>query len=191
MRRTVRPRGRTIASSTAAAWTENTRPWFLYKHRTEQECLVQGHAHGPSVWPIIRFMSKLNLRAAFALGLESPLSAQQIFTNRVSEIAAFDSFVHTLVRSLCAAKVSPVHRPWCPPAEMYWCITVWAAWERRRFRGNFEARFLAEEQKGEAERARCALTSPTPPLSIRNRTCFVSGLVSLIWLADGPPLIWR
>jgi tetratricopeptide (TPR) repeat protein len=57
---------------------------------------------------IILAVSKLNLRAAFALGLQSPVSAQQIFTNRVSEVAAFDAAIEALESSLAAAEVSPV-----------------------------------------------------------------------------------
>ncbi|MDA0632134.1 tetratricopeptide repeat protein [Nonomuraea sp. MCN248] len=53
-------------------------------------------------------MSRLNLRAAFALGLASPISAQQIFTNRVSEIGAFDRSIEVLASRLEAAEISPV-----------------------------------------------------------------------------------
>jgi hypothetical protein len=50
----------------------------------------------------------MNLRAAFALGLDSPISAQQIFTNRVSEIAAFDGSLNALAAHLDSAQLSPV-----------------------------------------------------------------------------------
>lgn len=53
-------------------------------------------------------MSKLSLRAAFTLGLQSTLAAQQVFTDRVTEIAAFDASLDSLQRSLSAAELSPV-----------------------------------------------------------------------------------
>lgn len=53
-------------------------------------------------------MSKPNLRAAFALGIDSPVSAQQTFTDRMSEVAAFDAAVETLRTTLATAEVSPV-----------------------------------------------------------------------------------
>ncbi|MBV9012532.1 MAG: hypothetical protein JO272_10865 [Pseudonocardiales bacterium] len=53
-------------------------------------------------------MSKLSLRAAFTLGLQSTLAAQQVFTDRVTEIAAFDASVESLQRSLSVAELSPV-----------------------------------------------------------------------------------
>jgi hypothetical protein len=53
-------------------------------------------------------MSKLSLRAAFALAQQSAVAAQQIFTDRVTEIAAFDASLESLQRSLSAAKLSPV-----------------------------------------------------------------------------------
>ncbi|MGH3866844.1 MAG: hypothetical protein ACRDQ4_12025 [Pseudonocardiaceae bacterium] len=53
-------------------------------------------------------MSKLSLRAAFTLGLQSALAAQQVFTDRVTEIAAFDASLESLQRSLSAADLSPV-----------------------------------------------------------------------------------
>ncbi|MGH3797504.1 MAG: tetratricopeptide repeat protein [Pseudonocardiaceae bacterium] len=53
-------------------------------------------------------MSKLSLRAAFTLGRQSPVAAQQVFTDRVVEIAAFDASLESLQRSLAAAELSPV-----------------------------------------------------------------------------------
>jgi hypothetical protein len=53
-------------------------------------------------------MSKLSLRAAFTLGLRSTLAAQQVFTDRVTEIAAFDTSLESLQRSLSVAELSPV-----------------------------------------------------------------------------------
>ncbi|MGH3771786.1 MAG: hypothetical protein ACRDRW_10375, partial [Pseudonocardiaceae bacterium] len=53
-------------------------------------------------------MSKFSLRAAFTLGLQSTLAAQQVFTDRVTEIAAFDASLESLQRSLSAAELSPV-----------------------------------------------------------------------------------
>jgi hypothetical protein len=53
-------------------------------------------------------MSKLSLRAAFTLGLQSTLAAQRVFTDRVTEIAAFDASLESLQRSLSVAELSPV-----------------------------------------------------------------------------------
>ncbi|MEU8801257.1 tetratricopeptide repeat protein [Spirillospora sp. NPDC048819] len=53
-------------------------------------------------------MPKLNLRAAFALGLASPISAQQVFANRISEIESFDSSIEALNEVLNEAEISPV-----------------------------------------------------------------------------------
>lgn len=53
-------------------------------------------------------MSKLSLRAAFTLAQQSAVAAQQVFTNRVSEIAAFDASLESLQRSLSVAELSPV-----------------------------------------------------------------------------------
>lgn len=53
-------------------------------------------------------MPKSNLQAAFALGSGSELSAQHVFANRVSEVAAFDSSVINLTRTLTGSAVSPV-----------------------------------------------------------------------------------
>lgn len=50
-----------------------------------------------------------NLKAAFALGLDSPLSAQQTFADRVSELAAFDASITNLTRTLIHSTVSPVN----------------------------------------------------------------------------------
>ncbi|GAB3283535.1 SAV_915 family protein [Parasphingorhabdus pacifica] len=48
-------------------------------------------------------MAKLDLRAAFALGAGSQVTAQQVFTNRVSEIAAFDGSLQALAYTSEAA----------------------------------------------------------------------------------------
>jgi len=53
-------------------------------------------------------MPKQSLRAAFTLGRESPVAAQQVFTDRIAEIAAFDAALAELGKSLAAADVSPV-----------------------------------------------------------------------------------
>ena len=53
-------------------------------------------------------MSKISLRAAFILGQESPVTAQQVFTNRVTEIEAFDTSLKALANTLDAAEISPV-----------------------------------------------------------------------------------
>jgi hypothetical protein len=53
-------------------------------------------------------MSKLSLRAAFTLGLQSTLAAQQVFADRVTEITAFDASLESLQRSLSVAELSPV-----------------------------------------------------------------------------------
>ena len=53
-------------------------------------------------------MSKISLRAAFTLAPESPVSAQQVFTDRVTEVGAFDASLQTLGNALADAEVSPV-----------------------------------------------------------------------------------
>ncbi|MGW7445704.1 hypothetical protein [Kitasatospora sp. NPDC054795] len=53
-------------------------------------------------------MARVNLRAAFMSGLSSTVAAQQIFTNRVDEVAAFNRSVECLRRTLDEAEVSPV-----------------------------------------------------------------------------------
>ncbi|MGH3907870.1 MAG: tetratricopeptide repeat protein [Pseudonocardiaceae bacterium] len=53
-------------------------------------------------------MSKHSLRAAFTLGRQSAVAAQQVFTDRVAEIAAFDASLESLQRSLSVAELSPV-----------------------------------------------------------------------------------
>ncbi|MFI5645893.1 hypothetical protein [Kitasatospora sp. NPDC051705] len=50
----------------------------------------------------------MNLRAAFMSGLSSTVTAQQVFTNRVDEVAAFSRSVECLRRTLDEAEVSPV-----------------------------------------------------------------------------------
>src|SRR6266702_5332068 len=53
-------------------------------------------------------MSKISLRAAFTLAAESPVAAQQVFTNRVTEVGAFDEALRTLGNTLATADISPV-----------------------------------------------------------------------------------
>ncbi|MEU8513986.1 tetratricopeptide repeat protein [Kitasatospora sp. NPDC048722] len=53
-------------------------------------------------------MARVNLRAAFMSGLSSTVTAQQVFTNRVDEVAAFERSVDGLRRTLDEAEVSPV-----------------------------------------------------------------------------------
>jgi tetratricopeptide (TPR) repeat protein len=53
-------------------------------------------------------VSKISLRAAFILGQESPVAAQQVFTNRVTEIGAFDTSLKALENTLLTAEISPV-----------------------------------------------------------------------------------
>lgn len=53
-------------------------------------------------------MARVNLRAAFMSGLASTVSAQQVFTNRVDEVAAFGRSLAGLHRTLDEAEVSPV-----------------------------------------------------------------------------------
>ncbi len=53
-------------------------------------------------------MPKKSLRAAFTLGRESPVAAQQVFTDRIAEIEAFDAALAELGKSLAAADISPV-----------------------------------------------------------------------------------
>ncbi|MFG3056977.1 tetratricopeptide repeat protein [Kitasatospora sp. NPDC048239] len=53
-------------------------------------------------------MTRVNLRAAFMSGLASTITAQQVFTNRVDEVAAFGRSLEGLHRALDEAEVSPV-----------------------------------------------------------------------------------
>jgi tetratricopeptide (TPR) repeat protein len=53
-------------------------------------------------------MSKISLRAAFTLAPESLVSAQQVFTDRSAEVAAFDAALRALGDTLAAADISPV-----------------------------------------------------------------------------------
>ncbi|ARF81268.1 tol-pal system YbgF family protein [Kitasatospora aureofaciens] len=53
-------------------------------------------------------MARVNLRAAFMSGLSSTVTAQQVFTDRVNEVAAFNRSVEGLSRTLDGADVSPV-----------------------------------------------------------------------------------
>jgi tetratricopeptide (TPR) repeat protein len=53
-------------------------------------------------------VARVNLRAAFMSGVDSPVAAQQVFTNRSSEVAAFERARAELDRLLGAAEVSPV-----------------------------------------------------------------------------------
>ncbi|WP_030055303.1 MULTISPECIES: tetratricopeptide repeat protein [Streptomyces] len=53
-------------------------------------------------------MARVNLRAAFMSGLSSTVTAQQVFTNRVDEVAAFNGSVECLRRTLDEAESSPV-----------------------------------------------------------------------------------
>jgi tetratricopeptide (TPR) repeat protein len=53
-------------------------------------------------------MAKMSLRAAFTLAPGSPVSAQQVFTNRVSEVDSFGQAVNALAATLAAPGPSPV-----------------------------------------------------------------------------------
>jgi len=53
-------------------------------------------------------MSKISLRAAFTLAPQSPVSAQQVFTNRVTEVGSFDAALRSLGDTLATADISPV-----------------------------------------------------------------------------------
>lgn len=53
-------------------------------------------------------MAKVNLRAAFASGIAPALSAERVFTNRVSELASFSASIANLASSLDAAEITPV-----------------------------------------------------------------------------------
>lgn len=53
-------------------------------------------------------MARSNLRSAFALGLGSTVAAQQVFTNRVTEVAAFEAALDGLAATLDRADVSLV-----------------------------------------------------------------------------------
>ncbi|MCF2531829.1 tetratricopeptide repeat protein [Yinghuangia soli] len=53
-------------------------------------------------------MTRLNLRAAFMSGASSAVAAQQVFTNRVDEVAAFRRSLTALHQSLADAPISPV-----------------------------------------------------------------------------------
>ena len=62
----------------------------------------------PATVASLAAMSKLSLRAAFALGRQSTVAAQQVFTDRMTEIAAFDASLESLELHLSAIELSPV-----------------------------------------------------------------------------------
>ncbi|MFD8384989.1 tetratricopeptide repeat protein [Streptomyces sp. NPDC059679] len=53
-------------------------------------------------------MARVNLRAAFMSGAASTVAAQQVFTNRVDEVAAFGRALDGLDQALDEAEISPV-----------------------------------------------------------------------------------
>ncbi|MFC0600118.1 hypothetical protein [Streptomyces palmae] len=53
-------------------------------------------------------MARVNLRAAFMSGTTSTVTAQQVFTNRVDEVAAFGRSLTELHRALDETEISPV-----------------------------------------------------------------------------------
>ncbi|MER5641910.1 hypothetical protein ABT095_33860 [Kitasatospora sp. NPDC002227] len=53
-------------------------------------------------------MTRTNLRVAFMSGLASTVAAQQVFTNRVDEVAAFGRSLDGLHQTLAEAQISPV-----------------------------------------------------------------------------------
>jgi hypothetical protein len=53
-------------------------------------------------------MARVNLRAAFMSGLDSPVTAQQVFADRADETAAFQVAIGNLEQELDGAAVSPV-----------------------------------------------------------------------------------
>ncbi|MFF2328523.1 MULTISPECIES: hypothetical protein [unclassified Streptomyces] len=53
-------------------------------------------------------MAQVNLRTAFLGGAASTITAQRVFTNRVSETTAFSRSLEGLHEALDAAEVSPV-----------------------------------------------------------------------------------
>lgn len=53
-------------------------------------------------------MARVNLRAAFMSGLASTVAAQQVFINRIDEVAAFERSLEGLRQALEEAEVSPV-----------------------------------------------------------------------------------
>lgn len=53
-------------------------------------------------------MARVNLRAAFMSGMTSAVAAQQVFTNRTDEVAAFGRSLDGLHQALDLAEISPV-----------------------------------------------------------------------------------
>ncbi|HEX3593229.1 MAG TPA: hypothetical protein VHV74_26700 [Pseudonocardiaceae bacterium] len=53
-------------------------------------------------------MPRSNLRSAFALGLGSSIAAQQVFTNRITEVAAFEASLINLRGQIERAPITPV-----------------------------------------------------------------------------------
>ena len=53
-------------------------------------------------------MARVNLRAAFMAGVNSPVTAQQVFTDRADEVSAFQAALANLERGLDRASASPV-----------------------------------------------------------------------------------
>jgi hypothetical protein len=58
--------------------------------------------------PWRRRMTRVNLRAAFMSGLDSPVTAQQVFADRADETSAFHVAISNLEQELDRAAVSPV-----------------------------------------------------------------------------------
>src|SRR5688500_13771327 len=53
-------------------------------------------------------MTRVNLRAAFMTGLDSPVAAQQVFTDRVDEVSAFFAALENHEADLQSREISPV-----------------------------------------------------------------------------------
>src|SRR4051812_18025647 len=53
-------------------------------------------------------MARTNLRAAFMSSVDSPVAAQQVFTNRSDEVAAFERSILRHAETISGTEISPV-----------------------------------------------------------------------------------
>ena len=101
---------------------------------------------------ILVFVSRISLRAAFALGRESPFAAQQVFMNRITEIEAFDASLAALRNMLAAAEISPVIDRSLPRTNVLVYYGVGGI-GKTTLSQKLEQRFIASRGKDEPARA--------------------------------------